>query len=806
MENNHRPLIFIFSGQVVNWERIAEELYNKEPVFKKWVHRIDSLMHEFYNYSVLEKVKNMPLDERNKNTDILINHSFLMMYQISLFKLYKHYGVHPNILMSHSIGEFSAAYCSGMIDLRTAVKIQYNRNLILKNEGGTLLSVNMSEEDYKTKFSKDYPNFEIACINTHKNIVLGGWKTELEQFSEILSKKFNIFNVFFGSVVSVHTKYVERFAGSMHSYKLKNKQPKIPIISCHTGQLFKDSFLFDEKYNYFSFVNPVNFNLGMINVLKYLEDNKLGDSPITVEITPQVMMVHSLKEIYNNLPPSYFKKEEMIKNIFTFTKMNQFKQFYSSLKKIYYLQYNIQDNNTTTTTNEKNLDDKNPNSLIEKNILNFISKQFEINPKNLEITLGELGADSLFLVGLRRYIDEEYTDNIFTISQLREFKIQDIIITIINEIKNPTKSTKYDIEFWENEIILDPNITPKYNKINNYNLNGSSVQDAYDSLINGLKTHELFGLLNKMELSKIEPVLGDLLKPQFNLSNQQYDYLSNSIDIIVNSAANVDLNSNYVENKEANVNGVLEIIKFAFLNNLKKLMTFSTVAIYLNNEFDTNGFNDNRLVTLDKLNNIPGYAQSKVVGEYLLREAANRGLDIINIRPPFIYANPNNGVGNDNDLLQLFIQCSYAVMAYPNLSSDFKVFQVPITWLSANIVQNFTFNLSLWNNNLKFKSYNLFGSHEPIEKFFGYLEEKYPLKMIEYDEWVKKISESKEMCCIRLKTFHNLNFAKNLYFSNTIKMTDETIGLITKDWEVTKQMVYKNINHIFKLNISKSKL
>ncbi|EGC33471.1 hypothetical protein DICPUDRAFT_36677 [Dictyostelium purpureum] len=500
---------------------------------------------------------------------------------------------------------------------------------------------------------------------------------------------------------------------------------------------------------------------------------------------------------------------------------------------------------------------------IDSIFLNKLAELLSIdqNKINIEVKLNSLGVDSLLMVQLKNFIDKEISTNIITIQQLQNNTIQSSIETIKSEMEKRgnekpdynsngttilTKAEK-KLEYWENEIKLDDSIIklsienksiPKQiinNKNNNIFLTGatgflgvyllyellmlpnctkvyclirnkSKDNNPINEIYNNMKKHLLYDNLNTQQLSKINVIVGDLSKNQFGLNNKEFKLLSNDINLIINSGADINLSIDYESIKPVNVNGVKEIIKLSLSSSkiIVPIVNFSTYSVFMKQELKGD-FKDNfdeqqfGLVPLENLNILPGgYMQSKVIGEYILCCAAKlKSIPYIIIRSPSIFSNPTTGIGHGDDFGQLLIQVCSIIGHYPDLSIGHLA--SPITWCVENFLK-VIFNENSWstNNNSPISKLNVYNINsevlntETLVKNIG--------ERIDYSHWKNLINQSEHKTCIKLRTFHSLNYSRfnipNCYgISKRTKQLLISLGSYGNGGIINNEMINNHLNY-----------
>ncbi|MBX7145508.1 MAG: amino acid adenylation domain-containing protein [Oligoflexia bacterium] len=132
------------------------------------------------------------------------------------------------------------------------------------------------------------------------------------------------------------------------------------------------------------------------------------------------------------------------------------------------------------------------------------------------------------------------------------------------------------------------------------------------------------------------PRVGDLSQPKFGLNPQDYAELATSVDVIIHNGATVNLLFPYSILRAPNVQGTREILDLAVAERLKRVHFVSSLAVLESPEFlEAASIAESSRTQCPELLS-GGYAQSKWVGEELVREAMRRGVPCSISRPASI--------------------------------------------------------------------------------------------------------------------------------------------------------------------------
>ncbi|KAN0014700.1 hypothetical protein ACTFIU_001018 [Dictyostelium citrinum] len=293
------PLVFSFCGQGPQYSNMGLNLYENEPVFKESMDLLDSILYKYFGYSIILKLRSINDDPIKINEPILAQPSIFMI-QISLYKLFRYWGVTPSILVGHSFGEVSSAYCSDMIDLETACFIIYKRASLQNktNGSGRLLAIGLNLEEYNNQFSKEYPEIEVSCFNSPSSIVICGNEADIVKISSSLKEK-QIFNSLLGTPSAFHSSKQDIIKEEIieSTNHIKSQPPLITTFSTVTSNQFDENTPYDSNYIFDNLRKPVLFQQTIQNIFKHIESNDLGNSVIFLELSPHPTLNHYIKEM-----------------------------------------------------------------------------------------------------------------------------------------------------------------------------------------------------------------------------------------------------------------------------------------------------------------------------------------------------------------------------------------------------------------------------------------------------------------------------------------------------------------------------
>lgn len=256
-----------------------------------------------------------------------------------------------------------------------------------------------------------------------------------------------------------------------------------------------------------------------------------------------------------------------------------------------------------------------------------------------------------------------------------------------------------------------------------------NLEQGKNKLKNNLITYSLW---NEEFNSRIIPVLGDLSQPLLGISPEGFSMLAANMNAIYHSAALLNYVYPYSALKAANVLGTQEILRLASQVRVKPVHYVSSVAV-----FESTAYAGKVVQEDDEFNHWEGiylgYSQTKWVAEKLVKLARERGLPVTIHRPPLISGDSKTGICNVDDFINLMVKGCILMGSFPDV--DYSMDMSPVDYVSKAIVY-----LSLQKTSIG-KAFHLQHPEPvPLMKLIDWLLSLgFPIKMISYEEWQRKL-------------------------------------------------------------------
>lgn len=182
-------LAFVFSGQGPQWYGMGRELLAQEPVFRQTMVECDALVSANTGWSLLKELEASEATSRLGETEIA--QPALFALQVSLAALWASWGVRPQGVVGHSVGEIAALHVAGVLSLADAVRVVCHRGRVMQQATGTgrMAAVDMTAEEGAALVAPFGDRLALAALNGPRSIVLSGEPAALEQVLATLTRQ-----------------------------------------------------------------------------------------------------------------------------------------------------------------------------------------------------------------------------------------------------------------------------------------------------------------------------------------------------------------------------------------------------------------------------------------------------------------------------------------------------------------------------------------------------------------------------------------------------------------------------------------
>jgi len=237
------PIAFAFPGQGAQYPGMGGELYGALPVFRRHVDECAELLRLHLGLDIREAING----ETEELQQTALSQPAIFTIEYALAKQWMSWGIRPQAMLGHSVGEFVAACLADVLSLSGALTLVAARGRMMQElPHGRMLSVRASSERIQRHLG---PNLSVAALNSPNLCVIAGPEGDICALEQSLNgagiacKQLRTSHAF-------HSAVVDPILGPLaeHIKNIPLRAPRIPYVSTLTGDWITNEQATDPRY------------------------------------------------------------------------------------------------------------------------------------------------------------------------------------------------------------------------------------------------------------------------------------------------------------------------------------------------------------------------------------------------------------------------------------------------------------------------------------------------------------------------------------------------------------------------------
>jgi acyl transferase domain-containing protein/acyl-CoA synthetase (AMP-forming)/AMP-acid ligase II len=289
-----RPrIVFLFTGQGAQYAGMARRLYDTSPTFRKAMNRCAEILEGHWD-EPLTKVLFESGSGESKLDETEYTQPALFAVEYALAELWRSWGIEPDALLGHSVGEYVAASLSGALGMEDALSLVAERARLMqaRPKDGAMAAI-LEEPPAVAEFVAGHEHeLAIAAINGPRAVTVSGALPAVErvlsefQMRGVPAERLAVSHAFHSPLMDPVLDPFERIASSFDIAPLR-----IPVASNVTGAVMEPGFVPTASYWRRHTRSTILFSRCVEAVTRRVAADDAGARQIFIEVGPKPTLI-----------------------------------------------------------------------------------------------------------------------------------------------------------------------------------------------------------------------------------------------------------------------------------------------------------------------------------------------------------------------------------------------------------------------------------------------------------------------------------------------------------------------------------
>ncbi|KVC55856.1 type I polyketide synthase [Burkholderia stagnalis] len=290
-------IAFLYTGSGAQYAGMGRDLYDAEPVFRYAIDRCERILADVLDVPLKAVMFGEGVDAALIDELAYLQPS-LFAFEYAMTELWRSWGIEPDVVIGHSLGELVAACVAGVFDLEDGLRLVATRGLLMQSvpRKGEMLAI-VADLARAEAVVRDWPDdLAIAAINGPESIVISGTREGIggaQAALDAVGVKCTRLQVSGAAHSALMDPILDPFEAV--ASRVRFQPPRIAVISNVTGAVASADDLCSPRYWRRHIRDTVRFAQGIETLL----DTR---SEIVIEVGPRPTLLGIARDIVGDAP------------------------------------------------------------------------------------------------------------------------------------------------------------------------------------------------------------------------------------------------------------------------------------------------------------------------------------------------------------------------------------------------------------------------------------------------------------------------------------------------------------------------